>query len=170
MKTNLIFRKQIVENNTTKIVHKILPVELPDTELTGWQLVGHTDSIEVFDDTIITKPDKINTSSAVTDVLKFHSDVPGTAKLVRRAGTISIVYRKGKTTYNESAPNSICIAENIKESFFDACRQTHGASTTTFKFSTQDSPYSWWNKFIDEEYQRQKDRYMKKLTTMRKVK
>ena len=149
---------------------------------------GHTDSIEVLskdqvelvpfvgtdgigtlelaqnyvaDDYV---PDKVTTTcnpiEMKTELTKFESDISGTAKLVRSKGAIKIVARKGKTTYNQTTPNSVCINDITKNEFFKDCRMWHGAASGIFFFTEKQDyvKYREWSAFIDEEYRKQKIR------------
>ena len=171
MKTNLIFKKQEVVNGETFVVTRIIPVDIPNISRgEGWILSGHTDCIEVPDNTVKVYP----TSTAVVEqqtilppaepveqkrgarATKFESDVKGTAKLVRSKGVIKIVARRGKTTYNQTTPNSVCINDFTKNEFFKNCREIHG-NIGCFEFKIADGrPYDYWNAVIDKEYERQK--------------
>ena len=101
-------------------------------------------------------------TNAVIDVEKFISDVAGTAKLVRSKGVIKIVARRGKSTYNQTTPNSVCINDFTKNEFFKNCREIHGQGSAIFQFKATDGrPYDYWNDIIDKEYVRQKNKYLK---------
>ena len=175
MKTNLIFKRQINIDGTTKVVTRIVPVDIPDINTgEGWLLTGHADSIEVCEGVYAhhvapqCTAEDLNTvskseESVVTvdkeDSNKFQSDVKGTAKLVRSRGAIKIVSRRGKTTYNQTTPNSVCINDFTKNEFFKSCREKHG-NTGVFEFKPVDGQYyDYWNNIIDVEYQRQKKAY-----------
>lgn len=171
MQTNLIFKKQTTVNGETFVVTRIVPIEITGIDRgEGWILSGHTDCIEAPENTVRvysdtqqvseqqtilapvteTKPD---TSAKIT---KFQSDVKGTAKLVRSRGVIKIVARRGKTTFNQTTPNSVCINDFTKNEFFKNCREFHG-NTGCFEFKVSDGrPYDYWNVVIDKEYERQK--------------
>lgn len=169
MKTNLIFKKQIVVDGTTQVITRIIPVEVPNIESgQGWILSGHSDVIEVFNDNVVNVVSN-NTQQSVNTTKKeensasfgnkFISDVSGTAKLVRSGGVIKIVARRGKSTYNQTTPNSICISDITKNEFFKHCREYFGNSAGIFEFDElHTKPYQYWNEFIDKEYIRQKER------------
>ena len=175
MKTNLIFKRQETIEGVTKVVTKVIPVEVPFINSgEGWVLSGHTDIVEIMTlDEFETAPitahvssvskEPIEESANVTvDVEKFISDVSGTAKLVRSKGVIKIVARRGKSTYNQTSPNSVCINDFTKNEFFKNCREIHGQASGIFQFKPSDGrPYDYWNNIIDKEYQRQKNLQMK---------
>ena len=185
MKTNLIFKRNETINGVTQVVTKIVPVEIPHINRgEGWMLSGHADIIEIIQDNpfenksadnipVASEQLQIDDSSYMTplaaqmtetmnkevktkDVTKFDSNVLGTAKLVRSKGVIKIVARRGKTTYNQTTPNSVCINDFTKNEFFKNCREVHGNSGI-FEFRISDGrPYDYWNDVIDKEYNRQK--------------
>ena len=128
MKTNLIFKRQVTIDGIVKTATRIVPVEIPFISSgDGWVLSGHTDSVEVVDMSQV-NISSINIeehSEQIADIKKelevsdkFESDVKGTAKLVRSKGVIKIVARKGKSTYNQTTPNSVCIDDVTKNNFF----------------------------------------------------
>lgn len=176
MKTNLIFKRQVNIDGITKVVTRVVHVDIPDIESgEGWTLSGHSDIIEVCDK-VYTHPvapksapvisnfeipeDPMTGTVAKADSIKFESDVKGTAKLVRSKGVIKITARRGKTTYNQTTPNSVCIDDFTKNNFFKDCRAIHGDAAGLYEFRCSDGkPYDYWNNVIDKEYQRQKDRY-----------
>lgn len=179
MKTNLIFKRQETIEGETRVVTKVIPVDIPFINSgEGWILSGHTDIIEIMNTNqfeissntqpIITvsndSPEKTvcEDTSSVSEVEKFISDVSGTAKLVRSKGIIKIVARRGKSTYNQTSPNSVCINDFTKNEFFKNCREIHGHASGIFQFKSSDGrPYDYWNDIIDKEYQRQKNLQMK---------
>lgn len=175
MKTNLIFKRQETIEGVTKVVTKVIPVEVPFINSgEGWVLSGHTDIVEIMTlDEFETSPITAHVSSVsnepidkganvTVDVEKFISDVSGTAKLVRSKGVIKIVARRGKSTYNQTSPNSVCINDFTKNEFFKNCREIHGQASGIFQFKPSDGrPYDYWNDIIDKEYQRQKNLQMK---------
>ena len=170
MKTNLIFKKTQTVEGEPVVVTRIVPVEITGIDRgEGWILSGHTDCIEVLDNTVKVFPmsnaveqqtilpsvESIEPSKNVSSA-KFESDVKGTAKLVRSRGVIKIVARRGKTTFNQTTPNSVCINDFTKNEFFKNCREFHG-NTGCFEFKVSDGrPYDYWNVVIDKEYERQK--------------
>lgn len=169
MKTNLIFKKQITIDGALKTLTRIVPVEVPFIESgEGWMLSGHCDELEVVEHTCmstiknnITPVVENKPIEPVVSTLpeKFISDVSGTAKLVRSKGVIKIVARRGKSTYNQTTPNSICIHDTDKQEFFNQCRRFHGATSGLYEFTINDGkPYEAWNEFIDKEYKRQQIR------------
>lgn len=166
MKTNLIFKRQETIEGVTKVVTKIIPVEVPFINSgEGWVLSGHSDIIEIMKtEEFKSAPITAHVSSESTEkpVEKFISDVAGTAKLVRSKGIIKIVARRGKSTYNQTTPNSVCINDFTKNEFFKNCREIHGQGSGVFQFDPSDGrPYDYWNNIIDKEYQRQKTVFMK---------
>ena len=161
MKTNLIFKRNETVDGVTQVVTKIIPVEIPYINRgDGWILSGHSDIIEIVQDNPFeNKPAEqlsMNLDEPEKLILKkFQSDVAGTAKLVRSKGVIKIVARRGKSTYNQTTPNSVCINDFTKNEFFKSCREFHGPSGS-FMFSTENvQPYTYWNSVIDREYARQ---------------
>ena len=160
MKTNLIFKRQETIDGETKVVTKIIPVEVPFINSgEGWILSGHADIIEVMSNTPSTE--SFNNKNTTVEVTKFESSVTGTAKLVRSKGVIKITARTGKTTYNQTTPNSVCINDFTKNEFFKNCREIHGNGSGIFEFRVSDGrPYDYWNQAIDKEYQRQKNAYL----------
>lgn len=159
----------------------------------GWILSGHTDIIETCEGVHIGKllpisatnssSDQLcidasletsdaqqpietednNAKSTPKDVTKFESDVHGTAKLVRVKGVIKIVARKGKSTYNQTTPNSVCIDDTTKVNFFKSCRGKFGSGSSIFEFRPSDGTYyDYWDNVIDKEYQRQKTIFINK--------
>lgn len=175
MKTNLIFKRQETIEGVTKVVTKVIPVEVPFINSgEGWVLSGHTDIVEIMTlDEVENAPITEHVSSVsnesiekgsnvAVNVEKFVSDVAGTAKLVRSKGVIKIVARRGKSTYNQTTSNSVCINDFTKNEFFKNCREVHGQCSGIFQFNVTDGrPYEYWNDIIDKEYIRQKNRYQK---------
>lgn len=176
MKTNLIFKRQITIDGVTKVVTRIIPVDIPNINSgEGWTLSGHTDALEICEGVYAhpVAPENTNTETAPAteveasevEVTKFVSNIPGTAKLVRSKGVIRIVARRGKTTYNQTTPNSVCINDFTKNEFFKNCREYHGQGSGIFEFTLKHgNPYDYWNTVIDKEYQRQKKDYEKSLS------
>lgn len=183
MKTNLIFKRQVTIDNVVKTVTRIVSVEVPDINSgEGWVLSGHCDLVEVSDQNLVslytackdasTSIDKADTTSEVKkripiDSDKFESPVSGTAKLVRSKGVIKIVARKGKSTFNQTTPNSVCISDVIKNDFFRQCRECCSYSSTSYEFSEKIDieKYNHWSDFMNTEYLRQKNIF---LTSMNK--
>lgn len=164
MKTNLIFKKQELIDGVTKVVTKIIPVEVPHIKSgEGWILSGHADIIDIVSEetTVQEKPKDAPVKEVTGDIVKFQSNIPGTAKLVRSRNTIKIVARRGKSTYNETTPNSVCISDKIKNDFFSDCRKVHG-NVGLYEFSPKDGGiYDLWNESIDHMYVEQKLTYLK---------
>ena len=169
MTTNLIFKRQITVDGVVKTVTRIVPVSIPTIKSgDGWVLSGHADDVEVCEGVYVHYPQKIEStidSDQVKeqDIKNFESNVRGTAKLVRIKGTIKIVARRGKTTYNQTTPNSVCIDDFTKNNFFKHCREVFGDSSGIFEFSESKTlkPYLFWSNYIDEQYQKQKCEYIK---------
>lgn len=170
MKTNLIFKKTTTIEGEPFVVTRIVPVEITGIDRgEGWILSGHTDCIEMPETTkVLPFPQQVEEQQTIYETIiksesnnpvmatKFESDVKGTAKLVRSKGVIKIVARRGKTTYNQTTPNSVCINDFTKNEFFKNCREFHG-NTGCFEFKLADGkPYDYWNAVIDKEYERQK--------------
>lgn len=174
MKTHLIFKRTENIEGVSQVVTKIIPVEVPYINRgEGWILSGHADVVDIvktsdslqetFDVSSLNNysiPLSEQTIETLNiekdDIVKFESSVKGTAKLVRSKGVIKIVARRGKTTYNQTTPNSVCINDFTKNEFFKSCREYFGP-TACFEFKIQDKPYDYWNDVIDKEYQRQKN-------------
>lgn len=166
MKTNLIFKKQEqLAGGISKTITRIVCVDVPNIDAgQGWVLTGHTDVVEV--ETLGQVTPLLNSEQACTVAIPqetptvlttFDSPVSGTAKLVRSKGVIKIVARRGKSTFNKTSPNSVCISDKTKISFFADCRSINGADSGLYEFSMKDTPqaYDYWNKIIDTEYLRQ---------------
>ena len=182
MKTNLIFKRQETVDGVTRVVTRIVAVDIPFINSgEGWTLSGHTDIIELMEPWNYAKEEVVQPLVETTiqtdtsdkeseekkepedDIQKFNSDVNGTAKLVRSRGVIKIVARRGKSTYNQNTPNTVCIDDITKNNFFKDCRSFHG-NTGVFQFAIKDGkPYDYWNNIIDKEYQRQKQIYLKNI-------
>lgn len=181
MTTNLIFKRQVNIDGTTKVVTRVVSVNIPNINAgEGWTLSGHTDSLEICEGvyahpvapgvvesvpvtvipgTEIKPSEPVVLTVDKADSTKFESDVKGTAKLVRSKGVIKIVARRGKTIYNQTTSNSVCINDFTKNEFFKSCREKHG-NIGVFEFKPSDGTYyDYWNDIIDKEYQRQKNRY-----------
>lgn len=182
MKTNLIFKRQSIIDGVTRTITRIVPIDIPYINSgDGWILSGHADSVEVLDKSMVElfpmedRSDDVDskistyetyvksndsTVSTTNEPLKFISDVAGTAKLVRSKGIIKVVYRKGKSTYNQTTPNSICISDLVKNEFFKRCRMWHGETSGIYYFTEKNdySEYRNWSAFIDEEYRKQQIR------------
>lgn len=84
---------------------------------------------------------------------KYQSTVPGTARLVRYKDTIRITYRKGKTTFNQNDPNSVCIDDVTKQQFFNAVKRIYGPDTAEWKLQSVHPEFEYFNKLIDKVYQ-----------------
>ena len=177
MRTNLIFKRQVTENGETKVVTRIVTVDVPSINSSeGWLLSGHTDVVEV-----VPQCDVTVLSDTVNDVFscepaeevkakldniqskKFQVNIDGTAKLVRSKGLIKIVARRGKKTYNETSPDSVCIDDSIKDRFFNDCKLYYGVRDVVYQFSSVVSPikYNFWDTFMKKEYDRQHKLYNK---------
>ena len=172
MRTNLIFKRQTTVDGVTRTITRIVPVDISQIETgEGWLLSGHADYIETTEDVYVHRLAPDLKADKHTDCLeksedekisKFESRVVGTAKLVRSKGVIKIVARRGKSTYNQTTPNSVCINDFTKNEFFKNCREVHGQGAGIFQFNPSDGrPYDYWNSIIDKEYQRQLAEYRK---------
>ena len=177
METNLIFRRAVTLDGVTKAVTRMVHVNIPEIDSgEGWTLAGHADVIEICSNvgttnlapnvpsTVVvveeeSKPDElvVNNSAPAVSSAKFESAVKGTAKLVRSKGVIKIAARRGKSTYNQTTPNSICIDDFTKNKFFHHCREVFGSDAGIYEFNSKTVPYAYnyWNEFIDKEYSRQ---------------
>ena len=183
MKTNLIFRRSVVIEGVTKVVTRVVPVDVPTINSgEGWQLAGHADLIEFVEESTITP---VVVSSANNELAKnldievptnkelsvkslttFESDVRGTSKLIRSRGTIKIALRssnKNKEKINYTSRSSVCISDYDRERFFKDCKELHGASSGNYSINVLDSTYySKWDEFITKEYATQKERVIKR--------
>lgn len=165
MQTNLIFKRSTTVDGEYRVETKIIPVNIPQIEAgEGWTLSGHTDTVEVV--TLDApkkqskkKETKENTFANPGD--KYISNVAGSAKLVRVNDTIKIAYRVGKSTLNQNTPNSVCIADSDKQSFFRCIKAYNGGAEYIIKPDCKD--YDYWNKFIDQEYERARKVYNSSL-------
>ena len=163
MKTNLIFRKQVTVDGNLKTITRIVSVDIPYIDSNeGWLLSGHCQELDIAEDvnfstlTNNVAYEEADTSNSSVLPEKFISDVSGTAKLVRSKGVIKIVARRGKSTYNQTALNSVCISDLHKNSFFHDCRSYYGANSGCYEINIGSVKlYEFWNKFMDEEYKRQ---------------
>ena len=170
MKTNLIFKRQQTVDGITKVVTRIVPVEVPYIEENeGWILSGHADVIERYDDL---KPDpipakecavKTEVDSSVQDTKKlinpgekFDSPVLGTAKIFRKNDKIGIAYRRGKKTLNQNTKDSVCVSDVVKSNFFTAVKNIYGTGVKEYAIYDHSKQFEFWNNFIDEEYERQR--------------
>ena len=168
MKTNLIFKRTVNTDGTTRVETKIVPVEIPYIHTgEGWYITGHIDSIEVVpDDSELTM--KITESVATTALIvtpevkeikpgdKFLSTVPGTAKLYRRGSRIGIAYRRGKTTFNQNTKDSVCIDDTTKNQFFKDVHKKCGCGCKEYVVESPSKAFDFWNAFLDKEYERQR--------------
>lgn len=167
MKTNLIFKRQVTVEGNSKVELKVVAVEVPGIESNeGWILNGHADIIDTSCCLDATPSGETVDTTGVKPLVygsNFISSVPGTAKLVRAKGEIFIAYRRGKSTYNQTAPNSVCIGDTVKNQFFTSCKKTFGEDCSSFKFiEGKHEIYTYWNSFIDQEYSKQLEQYNKK--------
>lgn len=165
MITNLIFKRQENIDGVTRVVTRIVPVDVPSVEAgEGWILSGHADVIEVPSTNVVTvmssAQPELDEKNKAGFGAKFESGTSGTAKLVRTKNVIKIVARRGKSTYNQTTPNSVCISDFIKTEFFRHCKEYFGSSAGIFEFNIDNTkPYEYWNNFIDKEYVRQLEKH-----------
>lgn len=171
METNLIFRRSVSVDGETRVETKIVPVSIPAiTAGEGWMLLAHADYVEVVEPVDATPPSETAVQENLedepqgtlpTEVTKFISDVHGTAKLVRAKGIIRVVARRGKATFNQTTKNSVCVSQSTATEFFNWCREVYGRSAAKYYFTKdQERAYAFWDKFITEEYARQKARFV----------
>ncbi len=156
MLTNLVFKRVVNVNGINKTEMKVVKVDIPQIERgEGWTLSGHADSVDISDMAV-----EENKREPLLPGCKFESSETGCAKLVRVKNSVFIAYRKGKTTYNQNTPDSVCISDIVKQEFFNDTR-----GKTEFKLRPVDGElYNYWNKFIDDEYMRQLVIYNSRLT------
>lgn len=160
MKTYLIFKRQETRDDVTKVVTKIVPVDIPSINSgEGWILSGHTDVIDVVSENssnVLPSDDQTKKEAPVPLPTKFDADVQGTAKLVKVKGFIKIVARRGKSTYNQTTPSSVCVSDLVKNKFFEDCRAYHGRALADYSFKVEDgSYYTYWSTYMEKEYKRQ---------------
>jgi len=155
MKTMLIFRRQTMVDDLPHTEVKAVEVELPESikKGDGWVLWGQADEVEVC--IPVSTVGKINSDIEPKKKFifgsKINADIDGSAKLVRRNSEIKIVYRRGKS---ESTPNSVCISDLYKNTFFGDCRSLGKANYSISSFS-ESSAYEKWSKIMENEYLRQ---------------
>ena len=155
MKTNLIFKRVVKDGVDSRVEMKVVSVEIPEINSNeGWSLVSSCDSINIVDST--SKPSAIKLAVSGD---KFISNVEGTARLIRSQDKIFITYRKGKKTLNQTAPNSVCISDSMKQLFFRDIKSTYGSTLVDYALYSDTNIFSKWDKFMDEEYQRQLQMY-----------
>ena len=168
MNTNFIFQRQVTIDGVTKIVTKIVPVSLPSIDSgEGWIYKGHTDIIELENLDCCSIKSKSNAEPVetakttkrkkVNPEAKFQSPVEGLAKLVKVKGVIKIAARQGKSTFNQTTPNGVCISNKVRDEFFADCRNIHGSSGVYYFTKADGGVYDYWNKVITAEYTRQKE-------------
>jgi len=161
MKTYLGFKRTVVDKLTglQSSEIKFVPVSIPGIETKdGWKLIGASDSVYIVPEVSVQQlsiPECEVTQPLIPSGASFNSPVEGTAKLVRLKNEIKITWRRGKKTLHQTTPNSVCIDELKKNQFFADCRRAFGDSCDSFRFSTSDPEYKYWNEFIDREYARQ---------------
>lgn len=170
MKKNLIF-KRINQGN---IEMRVVAVDIPLNYSDGWQIASWCDTIEFVDDSS-TKNDETEISKESDTLLeskkriksvetgiekeeclpggKYQSTIAGTARLVRYKGKIIITYRRGKKTFNQNDPNSVCISDSTKTEFFQSVKRTYGSGTSIWQLLVGDSDYEYWNNIIDKIYE-----------------
>ena len=156
MNTNLIFKRTTTVDGVTQSITKIVPVSIPSIDSKdGWTLVGSSDIVEVEHASTVELP--IETKNAVETIIKFDSNVSGTAKLVRTKGKIKIARRRGKKTYNLTTPDCVCIDDSLKTLFFNDCRSCFGGGSDIYEFTTKTPTYYFkWNSIMEKEYAKQR--------------
>lgn len=83
------------------------------------------------------------------------SDVRGTSCLIRTStkSYIQIAYRRND---NRTSINRVCISDTRREEFFETCRNTDDIlASKYYKIRNGYKYFDYWNKFMDEEYNRQ---------------
>lgn len=88
-------------------------------------------------------------------VKKVHTDIPGTSCLIRTStrSCIQIAYRKND---DKTSINRVCISNTRREEFFETCRITNDPNADKYyKIRNGYKYFSYWDKFMDEEYKRQ---------------
>lgn len=172
MKTYLGFKRTVVDKVTglQSSEIKFIPVEIPGiNSQDGWKLIGSSDSVQIVPEVTTTIAEQLSipecevAQDPVPVGATFNSPVEGTAKLVRLKSEVKITFRRGKKTLNQTSPNSVCISELTKSQFFADCRRAFGRDCDCFRFSTTDPEYTYWNNFIDQEYNRQLTEVNRKL-------
>lgn len=157
MKIKLILKRTLTAPNR-KTEMKVVTVDVPVNPEDGWALASWCDSIEV--------DEEVKQQTVVKEVQpgeKYPSSITGGARLIRIKDTIKIAFRKGKTTFNENGPNSVCISEADKQLFFDDVKYIYGLSPTFWRLLPSDDPfYSKWNKLIDTLYEEGRIEFNKK--------
>lgn len=143
----LMFKKTI--NN--EAVVKIIPVVINSEEIdTTWALVGSCDKYIAEEQSEVKEANK-----KLEQGSKFQSPVSGSARLIRSKGVIKIAYRRGKNTRDITQPDSVCINDVDKQRFFNAVRAAKGTNPSSYDLKPENTGYSTWNKFIDNEYAHQ---------------
>ena len=167
MKTNLIFKRTVNTDGTTRVETKIVPVEIPHIHTgEGWYIIGHTDSIEVIPhdpeptmeitESVVEVPVVTPETKEIRPGDKFLSTVSGTAKLYRRGSRIGIAYRRGKTTFNQNTKDSVCIDDATKNQFFKDVHKKYGRGCREYVVESPSKEFDFWNEFLDKEYERQR--------------
>ena len=171
MKTNLIF-KRVVEGRIEMVM---VPIEIPLRKEDGWTLASNCDTFDTIDTSTIVSAQsdsftkEYNTEETKSNVEtveipaggKYQSSVPGSARLIRYKNKIQIAYRKGKTTYNQNDPNSVCISDVHKQLFFNSVKNAHGSSVTSWALCASDDEYQHWNAIMDDLYEKGRIDYNK---------
>lgn len=171
MITNLVFKRVNNNVNPPRTELKIVEVNIPEINSgEGWVLSTAGEVVTVTK--LLPKepepPISENSDVKLIQIERgdsFTSDVPGTARLVRKDDKILIGYRKGKSAAvrDQTNRNSVCIGDITKVEFFNACKSAHGRNTKDWFLVPGDNGYIEWNNFIDKEYDIQFTRVNKAL-------
>lgn len=174
MKKQLVLKRMINIDGIPKYELKIIEIDIPQIKPEeGWSVHALVDSIDMDTPQIesksaskkTTKKSKKSEQEAsqlepLNYGSKFESDVMGTAKLVRLKDKIFIAYRRGKTTYNQTTPDSICISESMKQEFFKSVDRFYGTQAHDYAFPRSDKiPFEAWDKWMTQEYELQLKRF-----------
>ena len=175
MKKQLVLKRMINVDGIPKAELKIITIDIPQIKPEdGWSVHALVDSIDLDEIQVVNKSTSKKTTTKKTKTTeqsappteplkygsKFESDVTGTAKLVRLKDKIFIAYRRGKTTYNQTTPDSICISESMKQEFFKSVDKFYGNQAHDYAFPRTDKiPYEAWDKWMQQEYEAQLKRY-----------
>lgn len=160
MKKKLVFKKS--DSSGTKL--RVVEVDIPDNLIdASWSLVSSCDHLEVVNSTDDTTQLSEDTTSEVLDGESFESNISGSSRLIRTREKIFIVFRKGTDSRNKTQPDSVCVDDYTKRTFFDYVTKLSTFDGSKYVISVAESPeaYKTWSKFIDEEYSRQRNNYNK---------
>lgn len=96
------------------------------------------------------------------NIKEFYTNISGTACLIRRDGRIRIAYRKGPSS-DKVTPNKVCIDDHVKSKFFKDVRALKGECTSDWFISEKDSKsyFDFWNNWMDEIYQEDRNNAIK---------